>query len=257
MATGRQAQQTQPQVPGGANEHERPGFWPGLTNPAETAIPLTERWGAIGGGVVLALYGLTRRSLVGIVPIAAGGALIAHGIAANVPLSERITRTTARWRPAGSVSLAQSVTIGKPASGVYQLWHDFENLPRFMRNLQSVTMMGGNRSHWVALAGTAAPVEWDAETTEDVPNKRIAWRSLPGSAVQTQGVVRFVPAPGDRGTEVHVEITYAGPGGPLSKPVAALLVALTAQQVKNDVLRLKEVMETGEVATTEGQPQGR
>jgi uncharacterized membrane protein len=253
MATAQRAQQTQ--VTGGANA--RPPFWQGLTNSGQSAIPVTERWGAIGGGSILALYGLTRKSVVGLLPLAAGGALVAHGIAANVPLNERLSRTTSRWRPAGSVSLSKSVTIGKSPEEVYQFWHNFENLPRFMRNLQSVTVTGGNRSHWVALAGAAAPVEWDAETIEDVPNQRIVWRSLPGSAVQTQGTVRFVPAPGQRGTEVHVEMTYAGPGGVLTKPVAALLVAMTAQQVKNDILRLKEVMETGEAATTEGQPQGQ
>lgn len=228
-----------------------------MLTPTGGAISDQERWGTIGAGTLLALFGLTRKSLLGLAPIAGGGALIAHGVAANMPLSERLSRTTSRWRPAGSVSLSKSVTIGKPASEVYAFWRNLENLPRFMRNLQSVTATGGNRSHWVALAAGAAPVEWDAETTEDIPNQRIAWRSLSASPVQTQGVVRFVPAPGDRGTEVHVEMTYAGPGGVLTKPVSALLVAMTAQQVKNDVLRLKEVLETGEVATTEGQPQGQ
>lgn len=255
MATAQQGYETRRRASGDTSA--RQPFWQGLTSPGQSTIPPTERWGAIGAGTILALYGLTRKSLPGIVPLAAGGALIAHGIAATVPLSERLSRTVTRWRPAGSVSLSKSVTIGRSAADVYQFWHNVENLPRFMRNLQSVTATGGNRSHWVALAGTAAPVEWDAETTEDVPNQRIAWRSLPGSAVQTQGVVRFVPAPGNRGTEVHVEMTYAGPGGALSKSVAALLVALTAQQVKDDVRRLKEVMETGEIATTSGQPQGQ
>lgn len=254
MATAQQAQQVQPQTPS-RMETRRP-FWQGLTNTQGSAISETERWGTIGGGAALALLGLTRRSVLGLPLLAGGGALIAHGMAANMPLAERFARATSRWQSAGTVSLSKSVTIGKPAAEVYQFWHNFENLPHFMRNLQSVTMTGGNRSHWVALAGGAAPVEWDAETTEDVPNQRIAWRSLPGSAVQTQGTVRFVPAPGNRGTEVHVTMSYAGPSGTLSRPVAALLVAMTARQVKNDVLRLKEMMETGEVATTVGQPQG-
>lgn len=232
-------------------------FWQELTNTEGGAISDTERLSTIGGGAALALVGLTRKSVVGLPLLAIGGALIAHGVAADMPLAERFSRTARRWRPAGAVTLSKSVTIGKPAAEVYQFWHDFENLPRFMRYLQSVTMTGDNRSHWVALARAAAPVEWDAETTEDVPNQRISWRSLPGSAVQTQGTVRFVPAPGNRGTEVHVTLSYAGPGGSLTKPAGTLLVALTAQQVKNDVLRLKEMMETGEAATTLGQPQGK
>jgi len=147
----------------------------------------------------------------------------------------------------GIVLTKRSITVNRPVAEVYQFWRNFENLPRFMRHLQSVTTTGERTSHWVAKAPGGKSVEWDAETLEDRENERIAWRSLPGADVYNAGSVEFIPAPGNRGTEVRVTLEYDPPFGKLGSKVAMLWREEPGQQVKDDLRHLKQVLETGEV----------
>jgi uncharacterized membrane protein len=127
-----------------------------------------------------------------------------------------------------------------------------------MRHLEAVTVLDGNRSHWVAKAPAIAggKVEWDAEIINDEPNALIAWRSLANADVDNTGSVRFVPAPSERGTEVKVVIDYIPPAGRLGSWVAKLFGEEPQQQIQEDLRRFKRLMETGEVPTTQGQPKG-
>jgi uncharacterized membrane protein len=149
-----------------------------------------------------------------------------------------------------------TITVNRPASELYEFWHDFENLPRFMQHLEHVETLDSRRSHWVAKAPANRTVEWDAVITDDVPNERIAWRSVDGSQVSNSGVVRFVPAPGDRGTEIHVELSYDPPAGAAGALVAKLFGEEPGQQVRDDLRRFKQVVETGEVLLSDGSPEG-
>jgi hypothetical protein len=94
-------------------------------------------------------------------------------------------------------------------------------------------------------------VEWDAETTEDRPNELIAWRSLEGADVYNEGTVRFEPAPGGRGTEVHVELRYEPPGGRIGSKLAMLFRREPGQQVQDDLRAFKQVIETGDVVLSD------
>jgi uncharacterized membrane protein len=145
------------------------------------------------------------------------------------------------------IHVVQAITINRPRNEVYGFWHNFENLPRFMAHLESVEVSGEGRSHWTAKAPAGTTVEWDAETIDDRPNELIAWRSLEDATVPNSGTVRFTDAPGDRGTEVHVELRYQPPGGKLASLIAKLFGEEPDQQVKGDLRRFKQVMETGEV----------
>ncbi|MDQ3138604.1 MAG: SRPBCC family protein [Gemmatimonadota bacterium] len=145
------------------------------------------------------------------------------------------------------VEVRRQITINRPAEEVYRFWRDFENLPQFMEHLESVQSLGDRRSHWKARAPAGTTVEWDAEIIEDRPNERISWRSVDDAEVPNTGSVRFVPAPGDRGTEVHVELRYDPPGGTIAAAIAKLFGEEPGQQVRGDLRRLKQVMETGEV----------
>jgi uncharacterized membrane protein len=126
-----------------------------------------------------------------------------------------------------------------------------------MKHLRSVESQGDRRSHWVASGPGGATLEWDAEITEDRQNEMIAWRSIEGSTIDHHGVVRFEPAAGNRGTMVSVQMRYAPPAGTLGSAVAAWFGEDPPQSIKMDLRRFKQVMETGEVITTEGQPAGR
>jgi uncharacterized membrane protein len=163
----------------------------------------------------------------------------------------RRTDSTGRAAGGGPLDLHQAVTINRPAEELYRFWHDFGNLPRIMTHLESVQPNGDGRSHWKAKAPVGMTVEWDAEITEDRTNELIAWRSV-GGQVDNAGSVRFVPAPGGRGTEVHVELRYNPPGGVLGKWVAKLFGESPERQVYDDLFHFKQVMETGQIVLSEG-----
>jgi uncharacterized membrane protein len=153
------------------------------------------------------------------------------------------------------VEARTAITINASPDDVYASW-ELERLPDFMWHLESVEDLGGGRSHWVAKAPAGTSVEWDAETVEDVPGERIAWQSLEGASVPNSGTVRFLPAPGGQGTEVHVEVEYTVPGGPIGALVAKLFGEEPNQQIADDMRRFKQIIETGEVVRSDGSPLG-
>ena len=150
------------------------------------------------------------------------------------------------YRPGRAVVVRHAVTVNRTIEEVYAFWHNFSNFPRFMAHIESVTV-AGQRSHWVAKAPAGLKVEWDAEIVEDVENDRIAWRSLDGSDVQHSGTARFVRAPGARGTEVRVELMYTPPAGAIGRAIARLFGEEPEQQVRDDLRRFKQIVETGEI----------
>jgi uncharacterized membrane protein len=155
-------------------------------------------------------------------------------------------------RTGGSNQVRKSLIIDRTPEELYQFWRNFENLPNFMRHLESVRVTGEGRSHWVAKAPAGSSVEWDAEITEDRPNELIAWRSLEGADVDNSGSVHFVRAPGNRGTIVRVEINYNPPGGAIGAAIAKLFGEEPGQQAQESLRNLKQVMETGELVLSEG-----
>jgi len=154
-------------------------------------------------------------------------------------------------------TIVRSVTIALPPDAVYRFWRQLENLPTFMRHLESVRMLDERRSHWTARAPLGASVEWDAEIMEDIPGERIAWESVEGSDIWSAGSVEFRTAPAERGTEVVVRLRYAPPGGPAGAAVAKLLGEEPQMQIAGDLRRLKQILETGEVTISEAVAEGR
>ncbi|MDQ2998325.1 MAG: SRPBCC family protein [Chloroflexota bacterium] len=211
--------------------------------------------GAIGGPL-LAVYGLTRRTPGGIALAAAGGLLLYRSLTGHCPIYQAAGITTAR-SASEPLHAEKSVTINRPAEDLYRFWHDFANLPRFMKHLESVNLSGDRRSHWVVNGPANTHVEWDAEITEDRPNELIAWRSLAGAEVDNSGTVRFEPATGGRGTVVRVAIDYRPPAGALGVAVAKLFGEAPQQQIEGDLRRFKNIMEADEIPTTVGQPEGK
>ncbi|MFF0316193.1 SRPBCC family protein [Micromonospora sp. NPDC005252] len=162
----------------------------------------------------------------------------------------------ARRARARVIRMEIAVTVNRSPAEAYRFWRDMENLPKFMAHLESVRADDLRRSHWVARGPAGRHVEWDAEIIDDQPNRAITWRSLPGTRVANAGRVRFAPAPGDRGTEVRVQLRYAPPAGALGRSVAKLFGAEPEQQVRDDLRRFKQVLEAGEVVRSEGSPNG-
>jgi uncharacterized membrane protein len=201
----------------------------------------TRQWGAVIGGGALAIYGITRRSPLGVALAAGGGTLALIGV----------NRKQSQNKPSTWTSLLVNCTPEE----AYRFWRDFENLPRFMNRLQTVTVKDDRHSRWVALGPMGQPIRWDAEITDERENEYIAWRSLPGSDLQVDGRVEFRLAPAGRGTLIKAKIEFGALDG-AENAFAKFFTRGANFAMRQDLRRLEALMETGEIPTTEGQPHG-
>ncbi|MBK5260302.1 MAG: DUF2892 domain-containing protein [Thermoanaerobaculia bacterium] len=231
----------------------------------QTNVGSVERWLSVVAGSALAAYGIRRRSIAGFVVAGIGGALVHRGATGRCMVYESLGITTADEQDDSRISVPygkgirveKSMTIDASAADLYTFWRDFENLPRFMKNLESVKVTGGNRSHWIAKGPLGSNAEWDAEIINEIPNELIGWRSLEGSDINNAGSVHFTPATGGRGTVVKVVLRYDPPGGVAGAAISRLLGEDPEYQVQEDLRRFKRIIETGELATIDGQSTGR
>src|ERR1043165_5144357 len=187
--------------------------------------------------------------------IAAATAGVLGVTALDVYSGKRLTATQSGAAPA--IEVTQTVTINSSPDELYHFWKNLENLPLFMEHLESVSEVNERVSHWVAKAPAGASVEWDAEVVDDQPERRIGWRTLPESQVTHEGMVSFEPATGGRGTIVRVEMLYVPPAGKVGAWIARMFGEEPTLQVAEDLRRLKQLLETGGVATTLGQSAGK
>ncbi len=235
------------------------GGWENQRSPWDTGevnVGRVERWISGLAGLALVGFSLRRKRLRGVL-LPLGGNLIVRGITGRCPVNRAMGRNSAlgegRTSPVASLRrgqgtrVEQSVTINRPREELFRFWRNFENLPRFMDNLESVIRLDDRRSHWIAKGPAGTRVEWEAEIHDEIQNELIAWRSLPGSKVDNAGSVHFTPA-SDDGTEVRVILRYAPPAGKLGSAAAKLAGEDPARQVADDLRRFKQVMEAGEVS---------
>jgi uncharacterized membrane protein len=143
------------------------------------------------------------------------------------------------------IHVDESVMINRPVAEVFRFWRNFENLPKFMRHLESVSMREAGISHWVAKGPAGSKVEWDARIINEIDNQLIGWQSLEGSTISTAGSVNFDEV--EVGTRVRVHLQYSPPGGKLGAAVAWLFGEEPKIQVREDLRRFKALLETGEI----------
>jgi uncharacterized membrane protein len=192
----------------------------------------------------------TRDRIVRLLPIniplaAFGGYLLFQGVTGRAPVMEALGINMGRTDGKTGMDVISSISISRPRSEVYNFWRNFENFPQFMNHVKSIRKLdeSGRRSHWVAKAPAGQSVEWDAEIIEEQPNEMIAWKSLPGSTVDNQGSVRFNDSIDGDGTVVTVHMTYEPPAGQIGKAVAKLFGEEPSVQIRDDLNRLKQIME--------------
>lgn len=226
----------------------------------------TERLISVVAAAAVAAVGLRRKRLRPLLlPVA--GSLFSRGVTGRCAVNRALGRNSARGTrvsPVASVrrgegtKVEQSVVVNQPLQEVYQFWRNFENLPRFMDHLESVTVIDETRSHWIAKAPAGTRVEWDAVIHNEIEGQLIAWRSLPGADINNAGSVHFSPAAGDTGqTEVRVVLSYEPPAGKVGVAVAKLLGEEPATQVADDLRRFKQVMEASEITGNSRHAAGR
>jgi len=225
----------------------------------------TERWLASIGGAALGTYGLFRQDWPGLALSVIGGALFYRGFSGHSYVYQGFGISTKKRQLAERVSvphlqgvkMEKVLTIERPQQELYQHWRHFEHLPSFMNEVQEIKIIDEIHSHWVVKAPVGKNLEWDAEIINEKENELLAWRSLPGSAIAHAGSVHFLPAPGGRGTEVRVVMEYIPPAGRLGRLIAKILGKEPEIQMREGLRHFKQMMEAGEIPSTEGQPSGR
>ena len=196
-------------------------------------------------------FGLSRRTVPGMCLAVAATPLAYRGLAGSWPSSiGRSGDTRAALSGHRGIHVRESIRLERPLEEVYRFWRRLENLPQFMTYLEQVTELGEGRSRWVARGPAGIRVTWDAEIINDVPNSVIGWRSLPGSEVVSAGSVNFDPARAGRSTQVTVHLQYAAPAGRLGAFLASVFGREPSQTIREDLRRLKQLLEAGEIART-------
>jgi uncharacterized membrane protein len=238
-----------------------------LNGSARVNVGRSERLASLLGGGMVTMYGLSRGTTKGLILAGIGAAMAYRGATGNCQVYQvlGLDSTTLdkpkrgkpiRAIPSGQgVKIEESVTINQPPEVLYGFWRSLSNLPQVMRQLVSVHELDSQKSHWIA-RGPMGNVEWDAEIVTDRHNEVISWRSLPGSTVATAGSVSFERAPGDRGTQVHVVLSYNPPAGQLGAAMAWLAASDPQTEIRAELQNFKRIMETGRLPTTQGQPRG-
>jgi uncharacterized membrane protein len=209
-----------------------------------------ERWASAAAAAALAAWAVRQDRRNGWWAAAAGALLAFRAGTGHCPMyaaagidTSHGAGTRRALAGSGGIHVHEEVTIDRPVADVYAFWRNFENLPRVMRHLASVTGQG-RRTHWVAKAPAGLTAEWDAEIIHEEPDRLIGWRSVDGSTVATAGSVHFEPLPGGRSTRVWVRFQYDPPGGRLGAWFAGLAGADPALEVREDLQALKSWMET-------------
>jgi uncharacterized membrane protein len=212
-------------------------------------VGTNERWASGIGGAVLALWGLRRMSLPGLLVAAAGGALAWRGLSGwcNLYGALGIDHAGAE-RTVGNlgVKIDREIMVAAPPERLYHFWRNFDNLPRIMSHVERVEVLSETRSRWYIKAPAGMTVSWDAEIINDRPPHLIAWRTVAGSTVSHAGSVRFVPA--GSGTRIEVSLQYDPPGGALAHAVARLMDADAGRLLEHDLQEFKQALESGRLA---------
>lgn len=193
------------------------------------------------GGLAIGI-GLRERSLGGFALIGLGTFAMVRAVAGRCPLY----RTRAARK---GVQVRRAITIQATPQQVYDLWRNPTNLPKFMHHVKAVSLEDSGISHWSISLGHKE-LEWRAKVVEDTPPRRLRWKSLPGGDIEHEGSLVLREAPGDRGTIVEVKMRYFPPGGLfVASALYGFLRNFTEVQIGQELARLQQLLETGEITT--------
>lgn len=206
-----------------------------------------------------------RSNLPGMAALATGGLLLAvaagsrrhatplermrHRAAENLPLGAAVAGAAALAAGAWLLSqqrregmrsgrtVEESIEVDVPVSTAYNQWTQFEDFPKFMGSVESVRQIDDTHLHWRAVVGGKVK-EWDAEITEQIPDERIAWRSISGPP--NAGVVTFHRISDSR-TRIMLQMDYSPETAAEKVADAGGAVKLTT---KGNLKRFKKLLES-------------
>jgi uncharacterized membrane protein len=216
----------------------------------------------LGGGFLVA-SGLRRGGIGGTAAAILGAGLVYRAVTGRCSLYQALGITTAHGHSDAVGVPAKrgrrhevSVVIERPASQLFDYWRQLKNLPRLFDHLVSVVEKSDGRSHWVARGPLGQTIEWDAEIHNSQPGEMIAWRSIPGSDLDTAGSIHFKPTADEGRSIVTLNMKYNPPAGKVGSAIAAWLGQSVEGDLQQGLRRFKQIAETGEIPSVAGQPRG-
>ncbi len=224
-----------------------------------------ERIASVLAGGLLVGLGLRKRGAAGAL-LGLSGAILAHrGATGHCLVYGAVGMDSAREKGTlpreeegeARVSVQATLAVNRPADELYAFWRDFRNAPRYMDRVVSVEVVDETHSRWTATGPRGRHWEWTSRVTEERPGELIAWETLPGADLPNRGSVQFLPLGDGAQTEVRYELEFDPPGGIVGRAIAGLFHEVPEEMIKGDLRRFRQLMETGEIPTTEGQPTGR
>ena len=237
-----------------------------------------ERLASLLAGGALAAFGFRRHDWRGVSATLLGAELIRRGAtghcvvygALGVDSAHRGDGDTARIPPRApgeivgnaatvdarnAIKVERSITIDRPRAELFAIWRDFERLPEFIPELESVARTGNGRSHWIARAPGGKRVEWDAEVINEIRGELVAWKTVGDPDIAHAGSVHFKDVVEGRSTEMRLVVDYEPPGGKLGAMLAAftrLFGEAPDAKVREALRGFKEAVETNAGASAAG-----
>lgn len=228
----------------------------------------TDRMKRVGYAVLgsaLVARGLRRGSLRGAVTAALGGWLLSRALGGESRIERAISGGGAgddREREgsdgsSGPTAVSRTVTVGRPADELYEVWRDPDRLSRIAGRFAEVTSSDEDRLHWTVHGPRGRDLSFETRIVEAEPGSLIRWETPSDAMLPNEGSVRFREAPGDRGTQVTLSVEFDPPGGELGTAALNRLDIVPETVVGEALGRFKRLAETGEITTLEDNPSAR
>lgn len=203
-----------------------------------TWSPTTRVIAGVAGGA-LTLYGGKRRGALGPAISSLGLAVVTRAFT-NVE-GRRLIGMNGRTR---GVEIEKTITVNAPIDKVFTYWSHPENFPEFMSHVLEVRRIDAGIYHWKVGGPAGLQVGWYGAITKLDFNKTLAWKSLPGSMVNQNGITRFTSNP-DGSTRIDIKMSYQPLAGIVGHEIGKLFGADPKHEMDDDLMRMKTFIETG------------
>jgi uncharacterized membrane protein len=158
--------------------------------------------------------------------------------------------------PEPDTATRAAVTIGRPADELRALWLDPATQAGIWSHFARVSAADDGSAEWVAAGPAGGEYRWRTRLS-DAGAQGVHWASEDGADLPNTGTLTFRPAPGDRGTEAHLDVRFDPPGGLIGEALAKLFAIAPREIVSSALYKFRALATTGEIPTTFPQPAAR
>ncbi|MEX2493884.1 MAG: SRPBCC family protein [Nitrospirales bacterium] len=215
-----------------------------------SCIRLTGPIPSIVGGGLLTWIGLKGGFFGRLILAGIGTGLLVQGLQ-GLQTSPTSGIGRRKIKPAQAVKIEAAVMVHRRPDELFRFWRQFENLPRFMEEIQTVEILSPTRSRWIMTVPAIehvsrdATIEWEAEIINEKEHELIGWRSVGHSDVEHAGSVQFKPIDEGNSTEVRVTLQYAPIGGHIGVGILRMFGEDPQLKIQQNLMKFKELMEAG------------